>query len=55
MLAFIAGLAILRVIALVPFLGGVVWFLATVFGLGVLFVAGRRGGRDSAPAFTRTA
>jgi hypothetical protein len=40
-LAFVIGLAILRVIALVPFLGGLVWFLATILGLGALLVAGR--------------
>ncbi|HEY0343603.1 MAG TPA: hypothetical protein VGC59_03085 [Solirubrobacteraceae bacterium] len=39
---FIIGLAILRVLALVPFLGGIVWFLATVLGLGALFVAAQR-------------
>ena len=40
-LAFIAGLVILRVLALVPFLGGLVWFLATLLGLGALLVAAR--------------
>ena len=40
-LAFLAGWAILRVIALVPALGGLVWLLASIFGLGVLWVAGR--------------
>ncbi len=54
-LAFIAGLAILRVIALIPILGGLVWFLATVFGLGVLFVAARRGGRHSPTVGTQPA
>jgi cytoskeletal protein CcmA (bactofilin family) len=49
-LAFLAGLAILRVIALIPILGGLVWFVATVFGLGVLVVAaGRARGRSAAP------
>lgn len=42
-LAFVAGLVILRLIALVPFLGGLVGLVATVFGLGVLFVAARSG------------
>ncbi|MEA2297246.1 MAG: hypothetical protein QOF77_182 [Solirubrobacteraceae bacterium] len=37
--AFLAGLVILRVIALIPFLGGLITLLATIFGLGVLFVA----------------
>ncbi len=46
-LAFLAGLAILRLLALVPILGGVVWLAATVFGLGVLFLAAGRGRRSS--------
>jgi hypothetical protein len=41
-MAFIVGLAILRVLALVPFLGGLVWFLATLLGLGALLVAAQR-------------
>ena len=35
-IAFLAGWGILRLIALVPILGGLVGFAATVFGLGVL-------------------
>ncbi len=45
-LAFLAGWAILRLLALVPWLGGLVWFAAAVFGLGALTVAlwrSRRG------------
>lgn len=42
-LAFLAGLAILRALALIPIAGGLVWLAATVFGLGVLFVAAGRG------------
>jgi hypothetical protein len=38
-LAFLVGWAILRVLALVPILGGLVWFIAVVFGLGALLVA----------------
>ncbi|MDQ3677755.1 MAG: hypothetical protein M3401_13315 [Actinomycetota bacterium] len=38
-LAFLAGLVILRLLALIPFASGLVWFLATLFGLGALFVA----------------
>jgi hypothetical protein len=38
-LAFLAGWGILRVIALVPGLGALAWFGATVFGLGALTVA----------------
>src|SRR2546421_372105 len=37
--AFLAGWGILRGAALVPFLGALTWFAATVFGLGVLVVA----------------
>ena len=36
---FLVGWAILRVAALIPILGGLVWFAAVVFGLGVLVVA----------------
>ena len=51
-LAFLAGWGILRVLALVPVLGGLVWFGATVFGLGALGVAAwrARGGPATAPA-----
>lgn len=34
--SFLAGLAALRLVALVPVLGGFTWFLATAFGLGVI-------------------
>jgi hypothetical protein len=37
--AFLLGWAILRAVALIPILGGLVWFAATVFGLGALLVA----------------
>jgi hypothetical protein len=37
--AFLAGWAILRVIALVPGVGALAWFGATVFGLGALTIA----------------
>src|SRR5215216_5240846 len=37
--AFLAGWAILRIVALIPILGGLVWFAAVVFGLGALAVA----------------
>jgi hypothetical protein len=40
-LAFLAGWGALRLLALVPFLGGISWLLATVVGLGTLWVAGR--------------
>src|ERR671919_1826298 len=38
-LAFLAGWGILRILALIPILGGLVWFAAVVFGLGALLVA----------------
>jgi hypothetical protein len=41
-LAFLVGWVILRVIALVPILGGLVWLVAAIVGLGVLAVAARR-------------
>jgi hypothetical protein len=37
--AFLAGWGILRLVALIPILGGLVWFAAVVFGLGALVVA----------------
>ena len=49
-LAFIVGLVILRLLALIPVIGGLVWFVATVVGLGVLFLAAGRGRRTEAPA-----
>jgi Polymer-forming cytoskeletal len=38
-LAFLAGWAILRILALVPILGGLIWFAAVVVGLGALILA----------------
>lgn len=40
-LAFLAGWALLRVASIVPFLGGLVWFAAIVYGLGSLAAAAR--------------
>lgn len=40
--AFLAGWAILRVVALVPVLGGLAWFATVVVGLGAIAVAGHR-------------
>jgi hypothetical protein len=50
--AFLVGWAILRVVALVPVLGGLVWFAAVVFGLGALAVAiwRARSASQAAPA-----
>lgn len=36
--AFLVGLLILRLLALIPFAGGLIGLLATIFGLGLLFV-----------------
>jgi hypothetical protein len=54
-LAFLAGWAILRVVALVPFLGGLAWLAAVVVGLGAMVVAGRLARRGAVPADTGTA
>ena len=40
-LAFLAGWGALRLLALIPFLGGVAWFVATVIGLGTIWVGAR--------------
>ena len=37
--AYLIGWAVLRGLALIPVAGGIVWFLATVFGLGVLLLS----------------
>lgn len=50
-LAFLAGWGALRVLALVPFLGGLAWLLGTVLGLGTLWVAARSR-RDAEPVAT---
>jgi cytoskeletal protein CcmA (bactofilin family) len=53
--AFLLGWAIVSGIALVPFIGGLVWGAATVYGLGVLTVAGYRARRaPAAPAVVPT-
>ncbi len=49
-LAFLAGWGILRVLALIPVLGGLAWTLASIFGLGVLWVASRRTAAEPMPA-----
>jgi hypothetical protein len=40
--AFLVGWLILRVIALIPVLGGLAWLLSAIFGLGLLAAAARR-------------
>jgi hypothetical protein len=54
MVAFLAGWGILRAVALIPVLGGIAWFAATAFGLGVLLVEAwrARSPRAEAPATT---
>ncbi len=49
-LAFLAGFAIVRVLALIPVVGGLTWFVTTLFGFGVLLVALRAGRADVATA-----
>jgi hypothetical protein len=44
--AFLAGWGALRLIALVPFLGGVAWVASTVLGLGLIWVAARGGASE---------
>jgi cytoskeletal protein CcmA (bactofilin family) len=41
--SFLGGWVILRLLALIPFVGGWLWFLGSVWGLGLLAVAIRRG------------
>jgi Polymer-forming cytoskeletal len=53
-LAFLVGWAILRVASIVPFLGGLVWLAATVYGLGMLGVAARRAARPQPAPTTAT-
>jgi len=48
-LAFLAGLGILRAIALIPIAGGLAWIPAVVVGLGALIVAAMPNG-ETAPA-----
>jgi hypothetical protein len=47
--AFLVGWLILRVLALIPVVGGIVWLVASVFGLGALAVAARAGATAEPP------
>jgi hypothetical protein len=49
-LAFLAGFGVLRLIGLIPVAGGIISFLATVFGLGLLGVTIWRSRKGSEPA-----
>jgi hypothetical protein len=46
-LAFLVGWGILRLLALIPVVGGLVWLAATVWGLGALVLAARTAGRQT--------
>jgi cytoskeletal protein CcmA (bactofilin family) len=46
LIAFLAGFGVLRVAAIIPGLGVLVWILASAYGVGVLAVAAYRAGRD---------
>jgi hypothetical protein len=55
--AFLAGLAILRALALIPILGFLVGLAATIFGLGLIGAAigaARERGRESSPAWRQS-
>jgi hypothetical protein len=43
---FLAGWVVLRLLALIPFVGGWLWFLGSVWGLGLLAAAIRSGPTD---------
>jgi hypothetical protein len=47
---FLVGWVVLRVLALIPFVGGWLWFIGSVWGLGLLAVAIRSRSRIEAPA-----
>jgi cytoskeletal protein CcmA (bactofilin family) len=50
-LAFFVGWLILSGLLLLPFLGGLIWFVASAWGLGAIAVAGVRAGRgEETPA-----
>jgi cytoskeletal protein CcmA (bactofilin family) len=51
-LAFLAGWGILRLMGLIPVIGGLVWTLASIFGLGLLWVIARRAEPEQLPAET---
>ena len=48
-LAFLVGWGTLRVLALVPFLGGLAWLVAAVLGLGTLWVTSRAAPIETRP------
>jgi hypothetical protein len=52
--AFLVGWGALRLMALIPFLDGVAWLVATVLGFGTLWVAARAAPRRERPAGAAT-
>jgi hypothetical protein len=48
--AFFAGWGVLRLLALIPVVGGLTWLAATIVGLGVLWVVARSRPREAEPA-----
>jgi hypothetical protein len=50
MLAFLLGWGILRLLALIPVVGSLIWLAATVWGLGALAIAARTAGRPASDA-----
>ena len=50
MLAFLVGWGILRLLALIPVVGSLLWLAATVWGLGALVIAARTAGRETTDA-----
>ncbi len=54
-LAFLAGLIILRVVGLIPVIGGLVTFVAAAYGVGALAIAGRRAAQRPTPIGASTA
>jgi hypothetical protein len=48
-LAFFVGLIVLRILGLIPFVGGLVTFVAAAYGVGALAIAGWRAARRPAP------
>lgn len=52
--AFLIGWGALRLMALIPFLDGIAWLVATVLGFGTLWVAARAAPREKRQAETAT-
>ena len=53
-LAFVVGLVVLRLVGLVPAVGGLVTFLVAAYGLGAVALAGGRAARSRGAATTDT-